>query len=258
MSERSTSAPLVGQAAIVTGVGQSVGRAIALRLAADGAHVLCADRDGAAAAEVRDEAISGGGEAEAAAVDVRARASLDQAVAQVLAANRRLSVLCNADTIAGDGYLLADLPEKAFDEVFGTNFLGVLYGCQAAGRAMTAAGGGSIVNVISATLDQSVPGSGSYAIANASVALLTKVMAREVGSARVRVNAIAITPVDGSPGSYDVPGATDPDDPAALGVLGRAGVPDDVVGLAAFLASDASAYLTGQTIRLSGGRTMQW
>jgi 3-oxoacyl-[acyl-carrier protein] reductase len=252
------SAPLDGRTAIVTGVGQSVGRAIALRLAADGAHVLCADRDGAVAEEVRDEAIAGGGRAEAAAVDVRTRAGLDRAVAQVLASHGRLSVMCNADTIAGDGYPLADVPEKAFDEVFGTNFLGVLYGCQAAGQAMSAAGGGSIVNVISATLDQSVAGSGSYAIANASVALLTKVMAREVGPAQVRVNAIAITPIEGSPGSYDVPGATDPDDPVAHGVLGRAGAPVDVGGLAAYLASDASAYLTGQTIRLSGGRTMQW
>lgn len=252
------SAPLAGHAAIVTGVGQSVGRSIALRLAADGAHVLCTDRDGAVADEVRGEAIDGGGSAEAAEVDVRIRASLDEAVARVLASHGRLSVMCNADTIAGDGYPLADVPEKAFDEVFGTNFLGVLYGCQAAGRAMSTAGGGSILNVISATLDQSVPGSGSYAIANASVALLTKVMAREVGSARVRVNAIAITPIDGSPGSCDVPGATDPGDATALGVLGRAGVPDDVAGLAAYLASDASAYMTGQTIRLSGGRTMQW
>jgi 3-oxoacyl-[acyl-carrier protein] reductase len=252
------SAPLAGRTAIVTGVGQSVGRAVALRLAADGAHVLCADRDGVVADEVRDEAIAGGGSAEAAAVDVRTRAGLDRAVERVLASHGRLSVMCNADAIPADGYPLADVPEKAFDEVFGTNFLGVLYGCQAAGRAMSAAGGGSIVNVISATLDQSVPGSGSYAIANASVALLTKVMAREVGSAQVRVNAIAITPVEGSPGSYDAPGATDPDDPVGHGVLGRAAVPGDVVGLAAYLASDASAYLTGQTIRLSGGRTMQW
>ena len=252
------SAPLTGHAAIVTGVGQSVGRAIALRLAADGAHVLCADRDGAAADAVRAEAIAGGGRAEAAEADVRIRASLDRAVARVLASQGRLSVMCNADTIAGDGYPLADVPEKAFDEVFGTNFLGVLYGCQAAGRAMSAAGGGSIVNVISATLDQSVPGSGSYAVANASVALLTKVMAREVGSAQVRVNAIAIPPVEGSPGTCDVPGAVDPGDPAAHGVLGRTGTPGDVAGLAAYLASDESAYLTGQTIRLSGGRTMQW
>jgi NAD(P)-dependent dehydrogenase (short-subunit alcohol dehydrogenase family) len=55
-----------------------------------------------------------------------------------------------------------------------------------------------------------------------------------------------------------VPGGSDPDDPVAHGVLGRAGAPVDVGGLAAYLASDASAYLTGQTIRLSGGRTMQW
>lgn len=252
------SAPLTGRAAIVTGVGQSVGRAIALRLAADGAYVLCADRDGAAAGEVRDAAIAGGGRAEAAEVDVRIRASLDQAVARVLASQGRLSVMCNADTVAGDGYPLADVPEKAFDEVFGTNFLGVLYGCQAAGLAMSAAGGGSIVNVISATLDQAAAGSGSYAVANASVALLTKVMAREVGPAQVRVNAIAIPPVEGSPGSYDGPGAAGPGDPASPGVLGRAATPGDVVGLAAYLASDESAYLTGQTIRLSGGRTMPW
>jgi 3-oxoacyl-[acyl-carrier protein] reductase len=251
-------APLAGRTAIVTGVGQSVGRAVALRLAADGAYVLCADRDGVVAEEVRDQATAEGGRAGAAAVDVRAKAGIDQAVARVLASHGWLSVLCNADAIAGDGYPLADVPEKAFDEVFGTNFLGVLYACQAAGQAMTAARGGSIVNVISATLDQSVAGSGSYAVANASVALLTKVMAREVGSALVRVNAVAITPIESSPGSYDVPGAAGPEDPTALGVLGRRAAPDDVAGLVAFLASDASAYLTGQTIRLSGGRTMQW
>jgi NAD(P)-dependent dehydrogenase (short-subunit alcohol dehydrogenase family) len=245
------------RAALVTGVGQSVGRGIAHGLAAQGTHVMCADRDAAVAERVRDEIVAAGGAADAAAVDVRRRADLDRVVDEIVTSHGRLDVMCNTDGMPGDGHPLAEVPEKVFDEVFEANFMGVLYGCQAAGRAMTRAGAGSIINVISATLDQSIAGSGAYAVANASVALITKVMAREVGAAQVRVNSIAITPIAGSAGSFDRLDE-DPADAAAAGVLGRAGTPDDVAGLALYLASDASSYLTGQTIRLTGGRTMQW
>lgn len=246
--------------ALVTGVGQSVGRGIAHGLAAQGTYVMCTDGNAAAAERVRDEITAGGGTAGAATVDVRRRSDVDQVVGGILTSHGRLDVMCNADAIPGDGHLLAELPEKVFDEVFDANFMGVLHGCQAAGRAMVAAGTGSIINVISATLDMSVAGSGAHAIADASVALITKVMAREVGAAHVRVNSIAITPVAGSPGSFDRPDGdgADPGDPASLGVLGRTGTPNDAAGLAVYLASEASSYLTGQTIRLTGGRTMQW
>lgn len=243
--------------ALVTGVGQSVGQGIAHGLAAQGTYVMCADRDAAVAERVRDEIVAAGGAAGAAAVDVRRRADLEHVVEEVVASHGQLDVMCNADAVPGDGHPLAEVPEKVFDEVFDANFMGMLYGCQAAGRAMTRARAGSIINVISATLDQSTAGSGAYAVANASVALITKVMAREVGAAHVRVNSIAIPPVAGSPGSFD---RLDDDvaDPAAAGVLGRAGTPEDVAGLAVYLASGTSSYLTGQTIRLTGGRTMQW
>ena len=146
------------------------------------------------------------------------------------------------------------------------NLKGVLYGCQAAGRAMVAQRGGSIVNLASASMLTPWPGVGSYSIAKAGVAQLTKSLAVEVGPYGVRVNTVAPglipTPLTAryytkSDGSIDEEARTGTLEPMArVGPLRRLGKPIDVAYCVLYLASDASSFVTGQLLSPNGGASM--
>ncbi len=253
---------LLGRVAIVTAAGSDPGRAVAVALAAAGARICCLDADGAAAKATANAVADVGGTAEAHPADAGDRAEIEAVIGEIARAEGRIDVLCTVACESGDGSLIEDLDAGEFDRLFRAGFKGTMLACQAAGRAMTEAGRGAIVNVSSAIIDVPAARTGAYAITAAAIAFLTKILAREVGGHGVRVNAIAAGPGQGfspfGPGQDDLAAAAYAGLPEAGPVLGRDGTPGDVGGLAVFLASDASAYLTGQTIRLSGGWTMPW
>jgi 3-oxoacyl-[acyl-carrier protein] reductase len=256
---------LDGRAAVVTGGASGIGRAIAEVLAAAGARVVVGDLDAegaeAAAAAIRAD----GGVALGQGADVAARAEVDALVERALREWQRLDVMCNVAGIPSDGPL-ATLAEAELERVFAINLKGTLFGCQAAVRAMTPRGGGSIVNVASGAIDRAVPGYGLYAMTKAAVVQLTQTLATEVGPAGIRVNVLApgatltrfterhLRRPDGSldPARYDAFVAS----MKALSPLGLVGEPRDQAWLALYLASDASRYCTGQIWRANGGQTI--
>jgi 3-oxoacyl-[acyl-carrier protein] reductase len=252
---------LAGRVVIVTGAASDAGRAVAQATAGAGAHVWCIDTDVAGATGTAEAVTAAGGRADVHAADVTVRAEIGAAVDEILRQSGRVDVLCNVASQPGDGALIEDIEAGDFDGDFRSNYKGTLFASQAAGRAMVAAGRGSIVSMSSAVIDVPISHTGAYAVSAAAVAFFTKVLAKEIGEHNVRVNAVAPSPVLGfSP--FPDGGDPGPDALAARAeagaVLGRTGTVDDLGELVLFLASDASAYLTGQTIRLSGGWTMPW
>jgi 3-oxoacyl-[acyl-carrier protein] reductase len=256
---------LAGRVAVVTGGASGIGRAAAEVLAAAGARVVVGDLDARGAEETAAALRADGGDALAQAVDVASRAQVEALVERATAAWGRLDVMCNVAGVPADGPL-GDLDEAEFDRVVGINVKGTLFGCQAALRAMTPRGGGSIINVASGAIDRAVPGYGLYALTKAAVAQLTQTLATEAGPAGIRVNVLApgvtltkfterhLRRADGTldPARYDAFLAS----MKGLSPLGIVGDALDQAWLILYLASDASRTCTGQIWRANGGTTI--
>ena len=247
---------LSGRSALVTGGGRGIGRFIAEGLAEAGAHVFIASRKRANCERVAAEIAARGGRATALEADVSQPESIDALVAAVLERTPRLHVLVNNAGLAWAAPFF-DFPLDGWDKTFGVNVRGVFWLSRQVARHMRDAGGGSIVNVssLSAFLgatdaEQPVV---AYMASKGAVEGLTRAMAVKLAPFAIRVNSLA-------PGPFD----TDmldhvKKDPAALArhnaqvPLGRPGGADDIKGAALFLASDASSFVTGATIRVDGG-----
>ena len=244
---------LQGRNALVTGGGSGIGRAIALRLAADGADVAVLDLrlDGARA--VADEIARSGRRAAAIAVDVGDAASVTRAVAEARSALGPIHVLVNSAGIA-DFVTLGDLDEERWQRMLNVHLDGTYRVTRAAFADMTAAGWGRIVNIASAAaLNGGGPGLAHYAAAKAGIIGFTKALAHELGPAGVTVNAIA-------PGLIDTPlihGAGAPaglyDAAVARLPVRRMGQPLDIAAACAYLASDEGGFCTGQVLSPNGG-----
>ena len=244
---------LQGRNALVTGGGSGIGRAIALRLVADGADVAVLDLrlDGARA--VADEIARGGRRAAAIAVDVGYAASVTRAVAEARSALGPIHVLVNSAGIA-DFVTLGDLDEERWQRMLNVHLDGTYRVTRAAFADMTAAGWGRIVNIASAAaLNGGGPGLAHYAAAKAGIIGFTKALAHELGPAGVTVNAIA-------PGLIDTPlihGAGAPaglyDAAVARLPVRRMGQPLDIAAACAYLASDEGGFCTGQVLSPNGG-----
>jgi 3-oxoacyl-[acyl-carrier protein] reductase len=243
---------LTGRTAVVTGAASGIGRATALRLAQYGATVACADRerDGAARTAADIETSSGGGRARAYTLDVTDSDAVHAVVADVVARGGRLDVMVNVAGIPHTSPVVGT-SEADLDRVLAVNLKGTFFGCQAAAAAMTAQGHGSIVNVASSAIDTLRPNVACYAMSKAAVTQLTKTLAVETGPYGVRVNAVAPGVVD-TPMTRGVPRDTN----IAAAALRRIGEPDDIAWTICYLASDAAAFVTGQTLRVNGGTTM--
>jgi gluconate 5-dehydrogenase len=247
---------LEGRTALVTGGGRGLGRAIAEGLAEAGAHVFLASRKRAACEAAAAEIEAAGGRATALAADLTKPESLDALVAAVLDRTERLHVLVNNAGVAWAAPFY-DFPLEGWDRTFGVNVRGVFWLSRQVARHMRDAGGGTIVNVSSLSAsfgatDEEQPVV-AYMASKGAVESLTKAMAVKLAPDGIRVNAIA-------PGPFD----TDMldhirNDAHALArhnaqvPLGRPGAGDDIKGVAVFLASDASSYVTGATLRVDGG-----
>jgi len=253
---------LADRTVVVTGAGSGIGRGTAVHLAGAGATVVCADVDRSAA---DDTAGLAGGRAVAAQVDVTDRAAVQQLIDDTVDRHGRLDAMCNIAGIISESPLV-ELPEDEFARVLAVNLTGVLHGCQAAGRVMAAAGGGSIVNMASAVIDRPAAGVGAYAISKAGVAQLTRTLALELGPRQVRVNAVApgivetamtarhYTRQDGSHDQDRRRGALESF--RALSPLGAVGAPEDIAYAVRYLLSDAARFVTGQVLRVNGGAMM--
>jgi NAD(P)-dependent dehydrogenase (short-subunit alcohol dehydrogenase family) len=244
---------LAGKRVIVTGAGQGLGREFALHLARLGALVVAADIRADRLTGTVDQARVQGIDLHTATTDVS-----DPEQTRALAATAR-EVLGGLDALVNNAAIVEGLARRPFDDiddaewdrVLQVNVKGSWLCAKAVVPLMREVGRGSIVNMASEVAFSGSPGLAHYATSKAAIVGLTRVLARELGPSQIRVNALApgFIPTEGSTtmtaaAEYDV-GPTP---------LGRLGTPDDLLGALAFLVSDESAFVTGQTLLVNGGR----
>ncbi|MBV8934857.1 MAG: glucose 1-dehydrogenase [Alphaproteobacteria bacterium] len=242
-----------GKIALVAGAGGGIGGAGALGLAREGAAVICADIDNAAAAATAAQIRAAGGRATALGLDVRDRPAIDSAVASAVREFARLDVLLESVGVSQTAPFL-DLDPGEWERVIAVNLTGMFHLGQAAARQMVRhGGGGSIINVTSQLAEVARPERSAYVASKGGGRSLTHAMALELAPHGVRVNAIAPGPtLTGlTRASY-----ADPERRRATVAqipLGRLGEPEDIVGAILFLASDESRWVTGSTVTVDGG-----
>ena len=245
---------LTGKVALVTGGSRGLGRAIAIRLATQGADVAISYRGNEAAAAATTAAVEAlGRRALAVQADVRDQEAAEALVKRVLGAFGRLDILVNNAGITRDD-LIMRMSADAWRDVLETNLFGAFYATKAVTRPMLKARGGRIVNITSVSGQAGQIGQANYSSAKAGLIGLTKATARELASRGITANAVA-------PG-FVVTELTENlnEDLKAQIVertpLGRFGTPEEIAAAVAFLASDEAAYITGQVLAVDGGLVM--
>lgn len=242
---------LDGKIAIVTGAGRGIGRAIAEKFAREGASVVVADLDAGTSAKVAGQL---GGGALGIGTDVTSRESVEAMVTRVRESFGRIDVLVNNAGWDKAGPFVDSDPAD-WDRIVQINLYGVLNTTQEVLPALVDRGSGAIVNIASDAGRVGSSGEAVYSATKGGVIPFTKTIAREIARHGVRANSVC-------------PGPTDTDlfesfaDPKLRESLARAipfrriGTPADIAGAVAFLACDEAAYITGQTLSVSGGLTM--
>ena len=250
---------LKGKVAIITGASRGIGRAIALAYAEAGAEVVVSSRNKRPPEleKVAEEIGARGKKALAVPAHVGKKEDVQMLVQKTLEHFGRIDILMNnagANPVLSP---LADLREEALDKVLEVNLKGALLMSQAVAGQMIQQGGGRIINMSSISgLRARADGTGAYCISKAALNMMTQVMARELAPHNILVNAIA-------PGSIKTEFSrvnwTDPERKAQRVreiELRRFGEPEEVVGIALFLASEAGSFVTGEIIRVDGGQTI--
>ena len=250
---------LSGKTAFITGAATGIGRSIALRLAAEGCDIALFDR--ASAEQAAEEIRARGRRATVFTGDVgefeQVRSAVEDAIAQLGA----LDVFVNNAGIARIGPL-ADMATEDFRALFRVNVEGVFNGCKAVVPHMVERGSGSIINMSSWTGKSGRPLYGAYSASKFAVIGLTQALAAEVAGKGVRVNAICPGIVVGTEMRSDLDAEHEKHGRPPTGErvkaipLGRPQRAEDVAGIAAFLASEEAAYMTGEAVNVSGGLWM--
>jgi meso-butanediol dehydrogenase/(S,S)-butanediol dehydrogenase/diacetyl reductase len=241
--------------AVVTGAGSGIGRAVASRLAREGARVaaldVAADNLGAAVASINEE----GGAATAYACDVTSEGSVNETIASVAEALGPPTVVCNVAGIGGF-YNTVEMPTERWDQILAVNLTGPFLVCRAT-LPFLLEQGGSIVNVASNAALMGQAYSAAYCASKAGLLMFSKALAAEYLSRRVRVNVIAPGGVD-TPliGTFELPeGADFKELKKIMSPMGFS-TPAEIAASVAFLASDESSYTTGAVLSVDGGLTI--
>jgi NAD(P)-dependent dehydrogenase (short-subunit alcohol dehydrogenase family) len=247
---------LAGKVAVVTGGRRGIGRAIALALAEAGADVSLGDRvvDDGALEGVAEEVRKSGRRALAIQADITQKADVDSLVQKTVAEMGAIDILVNNAATNVRAPLL-ELNEEGWDRVIDTDLKGYYLCSQAAGKVMVKQKRGNIINIASTAAMDTAPKMGAYCIAKAGVVMLTRILAIELAEHNIKVNAVAPSIVKTK---FSQPLWADAKTLKEIesGIpLGRLAEPEDIVGAVVFLASDASAYITGHTIVVDGGST---
>lgn len=248
---------LTGRVAVVTGAARGLGRALAAGLATQGARVVACDINEDAVRETAAAIRASGAQAASTYVDVADPRSCDALIRHALDQFGRIDVLVNnagVDVVEPIGAI----SEAAWSHIIGVDLAGVLHASQAAIRQMRAQGaGGSIINISSIASAVAIPGLGAYSAAKAGLNQLTRVMALELASARIRVNAIAPGYLENVMQGLHAEHAN-PETERRIQTrtpLGRRARLEELVGPVVFLASDAASYVTGAILFVDGGYT---
>ena len=245
---------LDGKVAAVVGAASGIGEAVALALSRLGARTVCLDVEAVKAGEVAERIRGGGGQADAAAVDIRDGRAVQDVFDAVRQRHGSFDVAVCTPSVNVRKPLLS-YTEEEFDRVVTLNLRGNFNVLRAAGRLMTAQGRGSIIlfsSIRSLTVE---PGQGVYAATKAGIVQLVRTAAAEFGPSGVRVNALApgvvdtplTAPIKANPDWY---GAY-----SAKTILKRWARPEEIAAPTAFLASDAASYMTGTVLFVDGGWT---
>jgi NAD(P)-dependent dehydrogenase (short-subunit alcohol dehydrogenase family) len=239
--------------AIVTGAGSGIGRAIAVAMIGEGARAVLVGRRKDRVEEVVSEA---DGSAMALAADVSKRDEIEHVLEETVRAFGGINVLVNNAGILHPG-TAEQITEAQWDETFNINVRGLWLLSRAVLPHLRKAGGGSIINVASVLGINGTRNRAAYAASKGAVVLLTKCMAVDHGHENIRVNAICPSFVETDLTAAILSKAPDPDaircERIGVHPIGRLGQPEDMAGLAVFLASDESSWVTGTTFPVDGG-----
>lgn len=244
---------LANQIAVITGAGRGIGRAIALRFAAEGANVVCVSRTTENSEKVAVEIRALGRRAWAHAVDVADSAAVNAAADRILADCGKVDILVNNAGVTRDG-LLMRMSDEDWDTVLNTNLKGAFLFTKAFTRAFLKQRSGRIINVASISGLMGNPGQANYSASKAGLIGFTKTVARELASRGITVNALA-------------PGFIETDMTSVLSQelkselvnripLKRFGQPEDIATAALFFAGAGASYITGQVLTVDGGIVM--
>lgn len=244
---------LGGRVVAVTGAASGIGRATAVLLAAEGAHVACLDVQEDALHGLAKEIAAAGGTAMAQRLDVTDPASVEAAIAAVVASFGKLNTLVNAAGVGGM-VKFGDLGLAEWNRVIAINLTGTYLTCHAALPHLLAAEGASIVNISSIAGLKGQAYSAAYCASKGGVALFTRALANELAKQKVRANAVC-------PGGVMTPLVAGMQlEGLDMDLIGRMqnptfslGKPDDVASLIAYLASDRASYVTGACYAIDGG-----
>lgn len=241
---------LAGQVALVTGASRGIGRAIAMRLAADGATVVGTATTEAGASGISEALKAAGAVGGGRVIDVNRREQIEPLIDSVRKEFGAVSILVNNAGITRD-QLAMRMKDEDWSAVVQTNLDAVFHMSRAVLRDMMKAKAGRIINITSVVGHSGNPGQVNYAAAKAGVAGMSRALAREIGSRNITVNCVA-------PGfiETDMTSSLSEAQSAALLAqipLGRLGAAGDVAGAVAFLAGPEAAYITGSTLHVNGG-----
>lgn len=245
-----------GKVVVVTGAAGGIGTAIARRFASEGARVVPTDVNAEGVEATATALRAEGGQARGVAADISKAEGCKAVVADVLAHEGRIDVLCNNAGINRRGALLA-LTAEDWDMSFAVNIDAMFHLCQAALPGMIAQGGGAVVNTASQWGLYPAPGHIAYNVTKAAVASFTQNLARDYAPQKIRVNAVC-------PGEIHTPmleaGVTRSGRTIAdldkLVPFGRIGKPEEVAALVAFLASDEAAFMCGSLVEITGAQAV--
>ena len=239
--------------AVITGAGQGIGKAIALKFAEQGAAIVVSDVNEETLAGVVEEIRAGGGKAQGVACNVVEFDNCQNLIAQTIEAFGQLDILVNNAGVTRDNLFMKMKPED-FDFVLSVNLKGAFNCCKSALTKMTKGGGGRVINMASVIGIMGNVGQANYAASKAGLIGLTRSLAKEYSRRKITVNAIA-------PGYIRTPMTEVLNEKVRDMILGMIplnamGETEDVAHAALFLASEMASYITGQVLQVDGGMVM--